>query len=53
MAAMLQEPNNKSYLLKNKIDFRKGNDSIVSRCYNMVAVNTLFVGSNNNRKISM
>ena len=23
MAAMLQEPNNKSYLLKNKIDFRR------------------------------
>ena len=42
MAAMLQEPNNKSYLLKNKIFFRKINDSIVSGSYNMVAVNTLY-----------
>ena len=44
MAAMLEEPNNKRYLHKNKIYFPKENHSIVSLLQNGCRENTLYSG---------
>ena len=42
MAAMLEEQNNKSYLLKNKTFFPMERNSIVFRLQRQAAANTLY-----------